>query len=58
MLAIEIDGDSHIDNERADKKCQEKLESLGIRFLRFSDNEIKENLDGVVQTISNFIDNP
>ena len=36
MLAIEIDGDSHIDNERIDKMRQEELESLGIRFLRFS----------------------
>jgi len=56
MLAIEIDGDSHIDNENADLKRQEMLESLGINFLRFSDNEVKRNLNGVVQTIANWIE--
>ena len=55
-LVIEIDGDTHIDNEASDKIRQMKLESMGISFLRFSDNEIKSNLDRVVQTIINWID--
>ena len=55
-LVIEIDGDTHIDNEASDKNRQMKLESTGISFLRFSDNEVKSNLDGVLQTIGNWID--
>ncbi len=56
MLAIEIDGDSHIDKENVDLKRQDKLESLGITFFRFPDNEVKKNLDGALQTIANWIE--
>ena len=56
-LAIEIDGDSHIDKEKSDIKRQKELESQGILFLRFSDNQVKRNLNDVVQSISNWIDN-
>jgi very-short-patch-repair endonuclease len=35
MLAIEIDGDSHDCKYEEDLKRQEKLESLGVHFLRF-----------------------
>ena len=55
-LVIEIDGDSHLENVDADIIRQKKIESLSISFLRFSDNEIKRNLDDVIQTISNWID--
>ncbi|WKK82544.2 endonuclease domain-containing protein [Marivirga arenosa] len=43
MLAIEVDGGSH-DNESAiklDQKRQSKLESLGVKFLRFDDEDVK-----------------
>ncbi len=56
ILAIEIDGDSHIDKENVDLKRQDKLESLGITFFRFPDNEVKKNLDGALQTIANWIE--
>ena len=55
-LVIEIDGDSHIANEKSDVDRQKKIESLGISFLRFSDSEVKNNIDGVIQTISIWID--
>lgn len=34
MLAIEIDGLSHINQDKNDRKRQEKLERMGIKFLR------------------------
>ena len=43
MLAIEIDGSSH-DTEEAYKKDierQTRLETFGVRFLRFDDREVK-----------------
>ena len=43
MLAIEIYGISHWGKEEYDKERQVKLESLGIKFLRFSDDEIYYN---------------
>lgn len=57
MLAIEIDGLSHWGKEEYDKERQSKLESLGINFIRFNDEEIFYNLDGVLETIESWIDN-
>jgi very-short-patch-repair endonuclease len=45
-LAIEIDGSSHDIEELAknDIVRQERLEKLGVRFLRFSNLEVKKNI--------------
>ena len=52
-LAIEIDGDSHFNESavQADKIRQKIIEELGIRFLRFTNSDVCENLDGVFETI-------
>jgi very-short-patch-repair endonuclease len=50
-LAIEIDGSSHLDRIQEDMKRQKELESLGIRFLRFQDIEVKQDLGGVIAAI-------
>lgn len=55
MLAIEIDGDTHNYKIEEDIMRQERLESLGIRFLRFTDKDVKQNIEGVVTTIENWI---
>jgi very-short-patch-repair endonuclease len=57
-LAIEIDGSSH-DGEEAkvnDDIRQERLESLGVRFLRFADADVKRNMEMVVDSIELWID--
>jgi very-short-patch-repair endonuclease len=57
-LAIEIDGSSH-DGEEAkinDDIRQERLESLGVRFLRFNDIDVKRNMEMVVDSIKLWID--
>jgi len=59
MLAIEVDGGSH-DNESAiklDQKRQSKLESLGVKFLRFDDEDVKTQTERVVSSISEYIKN-
>ena len=56
QLAIEIDGESHIGNEKHDHERQKKLESLGVRFLRFDDMVVRYDLDGVVKAIERWID--
>ena len=57
-LAIEVDGVSH--NEPGikihDAKRQSKLESLGVRFLRFEDDEILGNVETVVSKIKEWIE--
>ena len=50
-LAIEIDGDSHEGKLEKDSNRQHDIEKFGIRFLRFSDKEVKHNLDGVLEAI-------
>jgi very-short-patch-repair endonuclease len=55
MLATEIDGDTHRPKAAEDRERQSKLESLGIRFLRFGDLEVKQNTLGVVQAIDAWI---
>jgi very-short-patch-repair endonuclease len=52
-LAIEIDGDSHFldDAPAYDKQRQQYIEACGIRFLRFTNNQIKKNLPAVLEII-------
>ena len=52
-LAIELDGDSHFSegSEESDKGRQDFIESFGISFLRFTNNDIYENLDEVLTAI-------
>lgn len=57
MLAVEIDGVSHIGKELYDAKRQRKLEKLGVRFLRFKDDDVFYNCDYVVKEIEKWIDN-
>lgn len=44
MLAIEIDGESHQFKYEYDVRRQGELEKLGIKFIRFSDIDIKVNM--------------
>ena len=57
ILALEIDGSSH-DSEQAivyDDLRQQTLENLGVRFLRFTNDEVSTNLKGVIYTVENWI---
>ncbi len=53
-LIIEIDGATHSTNkEIADDAIREKyFESLGLRVIRFTNNDIKENMDEVLTVIN------
>ena len=52
-LAIEIDGDSHYDTgqPKFDVDRSRKIESHGIKIIRFTNPEIYESLDGVLEQI-------
>ena len=43
-LAIEIDGSSHDNAFEYDAKRQGALEVYGVKFLRFSNEDIKKNM--------------
>ncbi len=53
-LAIEVDGTSHYKDraEYYDRNRQESIEKLGIKFLRFNNAEVYQNLNGVLEVIS------
>ena len=52
-LAIEIDGGGHFEEEQIiyDQKRQAFIEQFGIRFLRFTNLDIRNNLSGVLDAI-------
>lgn len=52
-LAIEVDGAKHLITKKIklDRERQEKIESLGITFLRFTGPEIYKNIDTVIEKI-------
>ena len=57
-LAIEVDGDTHLTDEEIeyDKKRQKHIEEYGIQFLRFSNGDIYNGMDYVLEKISEKID--
>ena len=46
-LVLEIDGVSHNAKVERDVERQKNIEAKGLTFLRFLDNDVKNNLDGV-----------
>ena len=51
QLAIEIDGNTHDYNFENDERRRKILESLGIKIIRFSDNDVKRNLNDVLRAL-------
>jgi very-short-patch-repair endonuclease len=52
-LAIELDGSQHIENKNYDKERTEYLLVLDIKVIRFWNNEVNANMNGVIQKIIN-----
>ncbi|MCR9250560.1 MAG: endonuclease domain-containing protein [bacterium] len=58
FLAIEVDGGSHnhADAVVKDRIRQKRLESLGVKFLRFDDLDVKKRIDKVLEEIEIWIE--
>ncbi|WP_116771060.1 endonuclease domain-containing protein [Maribacter litoralis] len=58
QLAIEVDGSIHFKegHQEKDRIRQERLESLGVHMLRFSDTDVKNNLSSVLEEIKGYIE--
>ena len=54
-LVIEIDGESHEHSFLYDAKRQSEIEAYGVIFLRFSNDEIKNNMFSVLLVIEKTI---
>jgi very-short-patch-repair endonuclease len=58
MLVIELDGDSHGHQADYDQKRTEYLEKLRYRVVRFSNKEVMENMEGVLESLALMIETP
>ncbi len=56
MLAIEVDGSSHDNKWEKDQFRQQELEQAGVRFLRFTDYEVKKDIQGVLRVIEDWVE--
>jgi very-short-patch-repair endonuclease len=60
-VVVELDGDIHLvgNNPEYDKIRNEFLENMGIKVLRFRNNEVLKNIDNILDIIkSNFNTSP
>ena len=57
QLAIEVDGSFHYIEGQQEKDTirQNRLEKLGVCFVRFSDQDVKNNLNWVLEEIKKMI---
>ncbi len=51
-LVIEIDGDSHVETIEYDAVRTAVLESLGLQVVRFTNDEVLRNIDGVYDELT------
>lgn len=56
-LIIEIDGNSHNVKAEEDERRDKELQKLGFTVLRFSEAEVRNNLNLVLNSLSVFIKN-
>jgi len=54
-LVIEVDGNIHENNFLEDAERQGKMEAQGLHFLRFTNNEILNNTESVINIIKSYI---
>jgi very-short-patch-repair endonuclease len=54
---IEVDGSIHLleQNQKLDKLRQNNLEHLGLTVFRFTNTQIRHDVDGVLDKIEEFI---
>ena len=50
-LVIELDGSQHLEQEEYDEERTKYLESLGYKVIRFWNNDVTNNTDGVILAI-------
>ena len=52
LLAIEVDGDSHAEQEEYDRKRTKLLNSRDIKVIRYTNDDVLENIDGVWEEVT------
>jgi len=57
MLVIEIDGDSHARQEEYDLLRSEKLSVYGINVIRYTNDDVLSNIEGVHKDLRDKVEN-
>lgn len=57
-LAIEIDGAQHVEEKEYDIERSDYLSVFEIKVIRFWNNEVNVNINGVIQKIISELNNP
>jgi len=55
-LALELDGDSHIERAASDRARQDWLEVRGVKVVRISNDDVLHDLEAVVEGIAKILD--
>ncbi len=55
-MVIEVDGSSHDNKYEQDLIRQNNLEEMGLKFLRFTDKEVKRDMNNVLRIIQGWIE--
>ncbi len=55
-LIIELDGSQHLEQEEYDKERTQYLESQDYKVIRFWNNQVMNDMNGVILAISNAIE--
>jgi len=56
-LIIELDGSAHLEQEEYDEERTTTLNSLGFKVIRFWNNDVMKNMDGVILVIIQALEN-
>ena len=56
LLGIEVDGDSHINKEEADRKRTARLNEIGIKIVRYRNEEVLFDLAKVCEALEREVD--
>ncbi len=57
-LVVELDGGQHAERREADAARSAEMEAHGYRVIRFWNNDVSENLEGVLQSIRAALESP
>jgi very-short-patch-repair endonuclease len=57
-LVVEVDGGQHAERRAQDAARTRYLEAQGFRVIRFWNNEVSENIEGVMATIDSALEKP
>ncbi|MBI3174902.1 MAG: endonuclease domain-containing protein [Chloroflexi bacterium] len=55
-LIIELDGSQHLEQEAYDEERTKYLESQGYKVIRFWNNDVTNNIEGVILVIMNTLE--